>query len=990
MRGRDSGRRITPGREPEGSGRGRGRPRSSSAPKVDQEEEIEEEINLKKNKPITKRKGSLGNIPEKDELDNKSEKGLKLSKNFMKRIDLGPNEEIEGPKVTENVNIFLDALKEITGNEPFYNEPPENKPKKMKDLKELMALNTRNKKKEISIQQKILNIGSKARARTAEQLSAALARKNMQIAMPETQKQLILNILRAKAYNKLVNISDALRGKKLYVKHFLFTDPKFPLSNPVSFVTNDKLYLLCLLVYSLSKSRPQDDPILDQCFIPHEVSIQSVGIEYKPAKKIYTGYIQDYVDYATNIGDTWLSDECKDIYNKFGDYVEEAEKLEEGDPKTKKMQDYEKECTDNKIRICEFKYNQQTYYFLIKIDEDVDGNYAILCIPGNFDLDVVDYRNDQLYVSKDKKKQYVDSIKTYELKNERTLYISSNIKVVDFMPGIVKLSNLVNVAYILKSEINLNQYSEICWEYDDDKYKINDRQTEDPFFLPDIASFETFDTFLNYVLIQLTTHDYPEQVVERFSGYFKEYMEHRSIYLKISKILGSMQRFLVRFFNSFKVKINFDICTSLYNIGKKILKEFQYVYKLPIYKDYITLLRRYLPATQIMYNAASDEANLPIVFNGCIQLLYQLINFEDSGLVDKFRTCGIAIFRMFLGVGNPRVEINDYVTPSAFMGNMKGEFTDANIVENLERFFNNEVNKTIDANTRAIRIRDFMEDEKENIFEALSKGFASYIDSDDEKYNVHYLGAISAFYDDLINSGKYNEYKDKLKSNILSYYIETGDVPYYKDELMRRALLLYDQPILEEYQKDDDEDYVIWSPKEISDIEHSDLEKLFDEYFKIKKEPDVDREDLIIRRNRKKILVKTDPERESKVKKIVNDLTGKKNKKERKERQKEKEKLLAQKRRRNEKDDQEIKDQVDNLRANLDIINANNEIIKKEVQKINKKQQKKRDKSEQSQKSGESGESIGSRVSKTSRAAKEVALKKLEEMEKKGGKKKKK
>ena len=218
MRGRDSGRRITPGREPEGSGRGRGRPRSSSAPKVDQEEEIEEEINLKKNKPIIKRKGSLGNIPEKDELDNKSEKGLKLSKNFIKRIDLGPNEEIEGPKVTENVNIFLDALKEITGNEPFYNEPPENKPKKMKDLKELMALNTRNKKKEISIQQKILNIGSKARARTAEQLSAALARKNMQIAMPETQKQLILNILRAKAYNKLVNISDALRGKKLYVK----------------------------------------------------------------------------------------------------------------------------------------------------------------------------------------------------------------------------------------------------------------------------------------------------------------------------------------------------------------------------------------------------------------------------------------------------------------------------------------------------------------------------------------------------------------------------------------------------------------------------------------------------------------------------------------------------------------------------------------------------------------------------------------------------
>ena len=63
------------------------------------------------------------------------------------------------------------------------------------------------------------------------------------------------------------------------------------------------------------------------------------------------------------------------------------------------------------------------------------------------------------------------------------------------------------------------------------------------------------------------------------------------------------------------------------------------------------------------------------------------------------------------------------------------------------------------------------------------------------------------------------------------------------------------------------------------------------EYFKVKKEPDVDREDLIIRRNRKKVLVKTDPEREAKIKKIANDLTGKKNKKEIKELKKEKAKL---------------------------------------------------------------------------------------------------
>lgn len=884
------------------------------------------------------------------------------NKKFVEKIDLKAREKIEGPLPDENVGYFLEQLGNLIGQD-YYNAPPEGKETKVKDLNELLTKKV-SRKKDASMPQKILNAAAKSRVDSKEKLLSVMKDKKLNVALTDAQKDLFVEILKARSYNKLINVGDVLKGKSLYVKHMLHTMEDDTLENMVSFVTNDRLYLLCLLMYTidLTSDKNKDQPAVELSFKPKRVSIQSIGINYKKGEKIKNGFLQDYVDYATSIGESWLNETSRDIYIGFKDYVDAKLK----NPEDENVKKYEKECEDNNIDINTFMHNNLRYYFLLKDDDNTEGNEAILCIPEDFNTTIEDYINTQKFVAKDKK-LYKEGIKTFDLKSQSTVYISSELKVVDYMPNVIKFDKFMSTAYILTSEVDLNEYSAACWEYDKKIYNKKDEEVPpNPYFYPNICSFDTFDTFMNYILVHILTHAYPKAIVDRYIDSYTYYIENRQIFLKISKCLHSIQKFLVRFFCSFRTKVNFDVCTSLYTIGKKILEEFQVLYDLNIYKYYVQFIRTYLPATKIMYNAASDESNIIPVFNGCMQVLAQLIKFDRNGLVDKFRTCAVAIFRMFLGVGNPREEINDYITPSSFLGNMTGDFSKTVIQQNLDVFFNQETNRTVDSDLRAERINYFMEQEYNNMSDAIEKGFASYVDQGAKGFDYDVLYTLFDFFMKLIEKPENKEYYDKIRNVVLSYFIETGDVPYYQDEVMRKALVAYMIPLLKEEQKDGDDKIELYNKGvevTVGDIDPDEIQNIIDSQLRRKKNIEVRKKGLILSNRKKKKGILTDirKERDEIVEKIRKELLQRKREREAEELRKKKPKGTAKKLINQMKN---LQENIDELKDNLEENQIQNKILKKKIVKAAKK-----DKENMSAISGESQQSIASNVKTDKRTA---------------------
>jgi hypothetical protein len=535
------------------------------------------------------------------------------------------------------------------------------------------------------------------------------------------------------------------------------------------------------------------------------------------------------------------------------------------------------------------------------------------------------------------------------------------------MPNVIKFDKFMSTAYILTSEVDLNEYSAACWEYDKKIYNKKDEEVPpNPYFYPNICSFDTFDTFMNYILVHILTHAYPKAIVDRYIDSYTYYIENRQIFLKISKCLHSIQKFLVRFFCSFRTKVNFDVCTSLYTIGKKILEEFQVLYDLNIYKYYVQFIRTYLPATKIMYNAASDESNIIPVFNGCMQILAQLIKFDRNGLVDKFRTCAVAIFRMFLGVGNPREEINDYITPSSFLGNMTGDFSKTVIQQNLDVFFNQETNRTVDSDLRAERINYFMEQEYNNMSDAIEKGFASYVDQGAKGFDYDVLYTLFDSFMKLIEKPENKEYYDKIRNVVLSYFIETGDVPYYQDEVMRKALIAYMIPLLKEEQKDGDDKFELYNKGvevTVGDIDPDEIQNIIDSQLRRKKNIEVRKKGLILSNRKKKKGILTDirKERDEIVEKIRKELLQRKREREAEELKKKKPKGTAKKLMNQIKD---LQENIDELKDNLEENQIQNKILKKKIVKAAKK-----DKENMSAVSGESQQSIASNVKTDKRTA---------------------
>lgn len=884
------------------------------------------------------------------------------NKKFVDKLDLKAREKINGPMPDENVGYFLEQLGNLIGQD-YYNAPPEGKETKLKELNELMTKKV-SRKQDASLPQKILNAAAKSRVDSKEKLLSVMKDKKFGVSLTDAQKDLFVEILKARSYNKLINVGDVLKGKSLYVKHMLHTMEDDTLENYVSFVTNDRLYLLCLLMYTidLTNDKKKDQPAVELSFKPKRVSIQSIGINYKKGEKIRNGFLQDYVDYATSIGETWLNETSREIYIGFKDYVDARAK----NPNDENVTKYENECAENNIEINTFMHNNLRYYFLLKDDDNSEANEAILCIPEDFNNTIEDYINTQKFVSKDKK-LYKDGIKTFDLKSQSTVYISSELKVVDYMPNIIKFEKFISTAYVLTCEVDLNEYSAACWEYDKQIYnKKDENNPPNPYFYPNICSFDTFDTFMNYILVHILTHAYPKAIVDRYIDSYTYYIENRQIFLKISKCLHAIQKFLVRFFCSFRTKINFDVCTSLYTIGKKILEEFQVLYDLNIYKYYVQFIRTYLPATKIMYNAASDESNIIPVFNGCMNVLSQLIKFDRNGLVDKFRTCAVAIFRMFLGVGNPREEINDYVTPSSFLGNMTGDFSKTVIQQNLDVFFNHETNRTVDSDLRAERINFFMEQEYNNISDAIEKGFASYVDQGAKGFDYDNLYAVFDIFMKLIEKPENKEYYDKIRNVVLSYFIETGDVPYYQDEVMRKALVAYMIPLLKEEQKDGDEKIELYNKgAEITmgDVDPEEIQNIIDTQLRKKKSVEVRKKGLILsnRKKKKSILADIRKERDEIVGKIRQELLQRKREREAEEAKKKKPKNTAKKLMNQMKN---LQDNIDELKDNLEESQIQNKILKKKIVKATKK-----DKENISTVSKESQQSIASNVKTDKRAA---------------------
>jgi len=585
-----------------------------------------------------------------------------------------------------------------------------------------------------------------------------------------------------------------MKGQKLFIRDLIrFSDSDTNIFNNFRFITNDKLYLESLTAFMLAYQKAGSENVL-RCLHLSRVFISTFAEYFTTGAEIKKGYLQDFSnDISLTAGDL-LSKDSLGYLKAFLTAVID-----------KKTPVNELNFQNTQFMGCEFFCEGQSWISFLSIDPNSAG--VILTIPKNETRKIEDIFAvlDRIKYFSFQKGLLQDKFKLIKCKDSDSIYTCCECEPVDYMPSVCVFPRSVRVVYTVENEIDLNDFSNAIanenakviakWEEEGKKNGV-----PDIFFFNNMASWDTFNGFMTFIYCFALTYPVATAQKEKITAYFSFYLQNKRYIDRACKCFSAITNFLIRYFLSFRRRIDYATCVKLRKKGETIKTEFDAISSSNKY----TTLRSYLsylqPATSIMYRNMDDINGLLIrTFLSCLVVLKAVEDYDAAGIVEKMRASAVSIQQMMLG-NSKNPELNIYLSANNFLGNTTGDLTPVMIKERVEEFLEIEESKAEDTEEKNKRISNVLSNDfKSNLVATeIMKGIQAYTNKGESDANV----LANLFLDTLNTIPNIGSYKEKLGSSAAAYYIDNNDVPTYQDKALKMFLaaqgIELNEPITEE------------------------------------------------------------------------------------------------------------------------------------------------------------------------------------------------
>ena len=454
-----------------------------------------------------------------------------------------------------------------------------------------------------------------------------------------------------------INISNILGNKK--IKGYLYSNG---FNSNKKVLTNDKLYWMVYFYSNIIQARKIPAIIDSENFKVKLCSLIGIGKSYQES------FVYDSSDYFTFVGSKLLTDD-----------------------QTKEFIAANKETTaagfskNDKYEIKNYDYFETTINSLKYIVKTLN-NEVMLCYSENNKDNVDDLINNMKFFYKEGQGITAGiKIKTIG-KDDKTFYISQDLKLTNFCPGSVYFDKPLPVKILYTFDINL------VLAYENIKQKINDEKKEFAITFEDIfggvyisneVPFEAVIIFLIILysneLKNMTEVDLKKKNVEVFKKKIEEivkyYYDNKEDIEDALTTIKSVCDTLNKFYDSFTNKINYDITKSLQKNLDNIMPDMKSMIEKKLHDKLVTFLNM---GMNKIYRGMIAIGNVLTTLMGILvsiqSIIKQLTDLDSDELIPNIRQLGQKIYDL-------TIDTNSYVftntieqlkTPASFLGNLIG------------------------------------------------------------------------------------------------------------------------------------------------------------------------------------------------------------------------------------------------------------------------------------------------------------------------------
>ena len=368
--------------------------------------------------------------------------------------------------------------------------------------------------------------------------------------LSKEQSEFYSGLVRAIIYNIKLSLVDILKNKSF--RYYIYPEFEFSLKSDI--FTNDRLYWINIAQKVIKNKEMFNLLKFDEMII----NLQTIAIPID--KNYYRGYIQDYNKNFSFIGN-------KVLVNK-NDEISEINSFE--------INEFNKKFGNVNMDLFVYENDKyRSYNFL-------DG--AALIAP------------DELFYNTEKFKETIRSmniinskgnlkegLKIIEIKNEKSIYFSQEFKPVDFAPCFVSFEKGTGVPFSFLFTLEFDMI-----ELENYLYKNNkDAKTIGKFLnIKNLVHWETWGLMCNFLMVEYATrfNNYNNELRMNILKFLKDWEKYHFIFGNIKTIALKILNFFVKFFDSFKKKINLIIVKKLNDKFIIIQREYKMIDKFDILK----------------------------------------------------------------------------------------------------------------------------------------------------------------------------------------------------------------------------------------------------------------------------------------------------------------------------------------------------------------------------------------------------------------------
>ena len=362
----------------------------------------------------------------------------------------------------------------------------------------------------------------------------------------DNQIKFYSQILSARVFNKPLNLPDILNNKKFYA-YIYYGDY---INTKQKLFTNDKLYWLSVLG-DIYNEQPEVGEKLSQSWeylnfedANIDINIQTLAIQ-QSLGDYQSGYNRDYNLFFSFIGANLYPEIKKSVAD--GDF----------DNFTKKT----------------FKFDGKDYVCYKRNSEFGDEiGLRVIYKDGTKQDEIKKITNDT--VDFNSKTSMKEGIKVNKIDPLNAVYLSQNIKLVDFCPSFVYVKTSLPFCFLVKVPIDILKLENYLYKKINEKIQNSgqppDLNVSDFFSIGNVITWDTFDLFINFLAVEVTTKFYKIGLLDLFCTNVANFIEYwkdiKSDFYVAKRMIEKVISFMKNFFTSFKNKVNTE---KMYKLSKE-------------------------------------------------------------------------------------------------------------------------------------------------------------------------------------------------------------------------------------------------------------------------------------------------------------------------------------------------------------------------------------------------------------------------------------